>query len=408
MIKKAFILFTILILSTLLGVYVQKDPGYILISYQHWTIETSLWIGVLILLLAFIFLYALIRGLKVTGSIGSRWRRWRANRRLQTSHSRTSRGLIEFTEGHWLAAEKYLMKALPNSDTPLINYLAAARAAQEQGAYKRRDQYLREAQRDLPDAKIAIELTQAQLQMANNQFEQALATLQHLHSMVPKHAYVLKLLHSVYVELKDWPSLKTLVKELRRHRVLSEEEIIKTEYLMYRGLLQQAEKLPGAISIQEVWKTFPKSMTRDPLLVADYAKLLIERRAGKDAEQILRDQLKRQWNDQLAELYGLAQGEEPTKQLGMAEFWLKSKPNNPVLLLCAGRLCLRLQLWGKARTYLENSLAIDPRADTFAELAQLLAQLGEQELATTYYREGLERANEQDKLAKLESRIPAA
>ena len=392
MIKRALMVIVVLIISVILGIYVQKDPGYILVSYQNWTIETSLWIGVLFLILTFVLLYMIIRGLKVTGSLGQRWQRWRMNRRIKSAHSRTSRGLIEFTEGHWLEAEKYLMKALPNSETPLINYLAAARAAQEQGAYKRRDQYLREAQRDIPDARIAIELTQAQLQIANKQFEQALATLRHLHSLVPKHGYVLKLLHSVYLELKDWASLKSFIKELRRYHVVSDEELAKTDYLLHHGLLQQAEKQPGVAAIQELWRTFPKAITRDPQLVRDYAKCLIERDAGKEAEQILRDQIKREWSDALVELYGQARGEHPEKQLAMAEFWLKSKPNNPILLFCAARLCIRIQLWGKARTYLENSIAIDPRADAFAELAQLLNQLGETELASHYYREGLEKS----------------
>lgn len=387
--KRALSIIFILVLSVWLGVYVQKDPGYILISYQKTTIETSLWVGLLALLLSFGVIYFIVRFFKQIGSVGDRWRRWRAYRRMKSAHSRTSRGLIEFSEGNWTEAEKYLIKALPSSDTPIINYLAAARAAQELGESKRRDQYLREAQRVMPDARIAIELTQAQLQMANGQYEQALATLRHLQSIVPKHKYVLKLLHHVYFQLKDWASLQDMMRLLRRYSVLSEDELLNTEFYLYRGLLEQACQKKDVEALQATWRGFPRHISRDTHLVLEYAKRLLEIGAGVIAEQVIKDQLKREWSDKLIELYGLAEGSDANKQLAMAEYWLKSRPNNPQLLLSAARLCLRNQLWGKAKTYLENSLSMAPRPDTYAELAQLLDRLGEHTQATQYYREGL-------------------
>ena len=119
----------------------------------------------------------------------------------------TRKGLIEYSEGYWQKAKNHLIQALPNTDTPLLNYLTAARAAQKMGDSQLRDHYLREAQQSMPEAKIAVELTQAQLQLANHQWEQALATLRHLHDLAPQHPYVLKLLMNLYKEVRDWPQL---------------------------------------------------------------------------------------------------------------------------------------------------------------------------------------------------------
>ena len=112
-----------------------------------------------------------------------------------------------------------MIQALPNTDTPLLNYLTAARAAQKMGDSKLRDHYLREAQHSMPDAKIAVELTQAQLQLANNQWEQALATLRHLHDLAPHHPYVLKLLMNLYKEIRDWPQLIAILPDLRKNKL---------------------------------------------------------------------------------------------------------------------------------------------------------------------------------------------
>jgi len=46
-------------------------------------------------------------------------------------------------------------------------------------------------------------------------------------------------------------------------------------------------------------------------------------------------------------------------------------------------------LWGKARSYLDASIGITPRVDSYRELAELLELLGEDEAAMACYRDGL-------------------
>jgi len=91
----------------------------------------------------------------------------------------------------------------------------------------------------------------------------------------------------------------------------------------------------------------------------------------------------------LIDLYGLAIGAEPNKQLTRAEKWLSAHPDHAGLLLTLGRLCLQQQLWGKARSYLEKSVTVMPTRENCLALAKLLEQLGERDLALKYYREGL-------------------
>lgn len=387
--KRMVILFVVLLIAVLAGVAIEKDPGYVLIAYRQWTIETPLWFALAAVVLSFIFLSFLFRLCRGAGLLSQRFNRWRQRRKIKRSHSNTSRGLIELTEGNWLTAEKYLLKALPSSDTPLINYLAAARAAQQRGESKLRDQYLREAQQSMPDAKVAIELTQAQLQLANGQDEQALATLQHLHSLVPKHAYVLQLLHNIYIKLKDWDKLREIMPKLHRYHVFNRDELHDTQVMMYQGLLAQASKQKDLTALQTIWHEFPRALRKDPDMVARYATLLIEQDAASAAEVELRYCLKKQFDEQLVTLYGLAEGDDPKKQLQVVEGLLKQHPNNPTLLLAAARICLYNQLWGKARSYFENSLNYEARPETYAELAQLVERLGEKQLATEYYRQGL-------------------
>ena len=80
---------------------------------------------------------------------------------------------------------------------------------------------------------------------------------------------------------------------------------------------------------------------------------------------------------------------EPLEPLAHAEEWLRSRPEDPVLLIACARLCMRAELYGKARSYLETSLAIKRQPVTYQLLGNLLDQLGEKERAVQILTEGL-------------------
>ncbi len=212
--RKIIGLFIVLLLAICLGLKIAADPGYALFAYRDWTVEMPLWFTVLAAIVLFSVFYFFFRAIGTMASLSTRFRHWSGRWHMKMAHSRTTQGLIELTEGNWQTAEKLLVKAVPGSDSPLINYLAAARAAQGQGAHDRRDKYLRKAQKSTPDARTAVELTQAQLQISHGQLEQALATLRHLQIIAPHHPYVLKLLYRLYVQLGDWASLRNMLDDL--------------------------------------------------------------------------------------------------------------------------------------------------------------------------------------------------
>jgi HemY protein len=55
-------------------------------------------------------------------------------------------------------------------------------------------------------------------------------------------------------------------------------------------------------------------------------------------------------------------------------------------------LCARQALWGKAQSYLEASISVEPTYNAHLELARLHEKLGNTEAARRHYRESLELA----------------
>jgi HemY protein len=77
--------------------------------------------------------------------------------------------------------------------------------------------------------------------------------------------------------------------------------------------------------------------------------------------------------------YGELETDEPLKTLDRAEGWLPEHDEDAALLFTCSQLATRAELYGKARSFLETSIAIRPRLEAYQLLASLLDQLGERE-----------------------------
>ena len=372
-----------LALGTGLTLMAQQDPGHVLLRYQGWSVETSLSLFLLGLVLCFGLFYLALRLLWGVWHMPVVLGRWQRQRRLLRAHRLTNSGLIALAEGNWQRAEKRLGRAAKRSDTPLINYLGAARAAQKLGAESRRDDYLAQASRSMPEAKLAIGLTQADLQLSQGQLEQALASLRELSRIAPRHVYVLHLLKKLYERLQSWEDLEQLLPLLRRHHVLQGEALAQFEQRLCLHLLGSAKNTE---QLQQRWENCPKALRQQPILLQPYVQQLLHFSADDEAENQLQQFLRKHFDAGLIRLYGQQQSGDANAQLATLEHWLKEYPQHAELLLAAGRLSLRNQLWGKARSYLEASMGLDDRAETRRELAELLLRLDEREQALELYR----------------------
>ncbi len=386
-----FATLTVLGIAIALTLFAQHDPGYVLITYANWSVESSLSLFLIVLVAFFALLYLTLRLLTGAWRLPKRLRYWKRGRRSIRSQLRTNRGLIALAEGNWTRAERLLSRSANSSQTPLLNYLGAARAAQKLGAEQRRDNYLSQAYQSMPEAELAVGLTQVEVQLSQGQAEQALASLRHLRSIAPKHSYVLYLLKKLYEKLESWDDLYELLPELRRQNVLNAEALSALEKRIHEVRLYQAGS--DADRLQRYWEMMPKAYRQQPDLILDYASQLKVLGAEEAAERQLREYLKKSWHPQLIRLYGQIQGADPEQQLAVAERWLKEHENHPELLLACGRLSLYNKLWGKARSYLEASLGAEVRAETCCELGNLLQQTGDKEKAAAYFRQGLELAS---------------
>ncbi len=378
-----------LLFAVAIGSLAGSDTGYVMMTISGWTIQTSATLFVIILFLSFLTCYFSIRGLIRFWQMPKDIKVWRRHRNQRRAEKYLTQGLIHMTEGRWKKAEHDFCKAAPYSREPYVNYLCAARAAQQLRAVDRRDEYLRLAYHNNPDASIAVGITQAELQLNQEQTEQALATLKCLQHKQPDQTQVKQLLLDTYIDLNDWQSVLKLIPSIEKTSLYPREQIQAKQLDAYAGLLKEAGNLNNKEKLNSIWSNIPRKLKQHFYLIEVYINERLKFDDTADCEILLRGALKRQWDNMLIRLYGLVVAGDTNKQLAVAESWLRNHARDPVLLLSLGRICMRNKLWGKARDYLQESIDVQAIPEAYYEFAQLLEHEGNTEEAAVCYEKGL-------------------
>ncbi|MBL1142117.1 MAG: heme biosynthesis protein HemY [Proteobacteria bacterium] len=378
-----------LLLAVAIGSIAGSDTGYVMMTISGWKIQTSATLFVIIIFLSFISCYFIVRSLVRFFTMPKEIKKWRLHRNQRRAEKYLTQGLIHMTEGRWKKAENAFCKAAPYSRAPHVNYLYAARAAQESHSVERRDEYLRLAYHHNPDADIAVGITQAELQLSQDQTEQALATLKHLQHKQPGQIQVKQLLLNTYTDLSDWQSVLKLIPAIEKTSLYSREQIQAKQLDAYAGLLKDAGNTGSKEKLNTVWSGIPRKLQQHFYLIEVYITERLNFDDTADCELLLRNALKKQWDNMLVRLYGLVIGSDTNKQLVVAESWLQNHARDAVLLLSLGRICIRNELWGKARDYLQESIDVQAIPEAYYEFAKLHEHEGNTKEAAMCYEKGL-------------------
>lgn len=388
-------LFAVTLVALLLGVgvvaVIETDPGYVLVSFGRYTLETSLWVGLLLLVLLVLVLYWTVRLVYRLLSGQRSVVNWWGSRKSRAAQRHTTRGVILYTEGNPERARRQLSRGLDSNDAPLVNHLLLARASDELEDSAQVLDNLRRAGEAEPAAKVALEITLAEIRLRSGEYTQALAALKNARLQVGRHPRVLDLLREGYQGLGDWDALLELLPDLKKHQRMSAAELEALEREVHRQRLALAAK-SSADNVASAWQQVAGRLRQDPALLRAHVAALAEAGDSGAAEKAILRALKHEWDPALARQLGLLEAGEGAapKRLSQAERWLAEHPQDYELFLCLGRLCARDKLWGKARDYFEQAYRLSATPEVCAELGRLLTALGEPKVAAAYYREGLQ------------------
>lgn len=377
----------ILALAVGLVLAIQANVGYVQLVYPPYRIDFSLNFLIILLLAGFAATYTVVRLAVHTLRLPAYVRSFKEARRKEKGQRATEDALLAFAEGRYARAERLAEQALLLNAAPAINALLAARAAQEQRAFARRDDYLARAERLAPQQAIARLMTQADLLLESRQPQTAMPVVQALKTLAGKHVGVLRLELKAQQLAKNWDQVLLLLPQLEKRDGI---DAVQAEQLRINAHIENIKRRAHqAEELKAYWTRLSSQEKTNSKIALTAARYFLAMGGAKEACEILEDSLAKHWDSDLVELYGQCVDKDVVKQIERAENWLKEHPRDPHLLLALGRLCARQELWGKAQSYVEASLSLETTRAAHLALAQLLEKMNKTDEACKHYRQSL-------------------
>lgn len=383
--KGAVIAALALVGGGLLAHLLLADPGYVAVRAGRSLLETT--VPVLVLLLA--GAYFAVRAIVGAFTARRRLAKLRMERRQRRAREDTQRGLLDLAAGQWKSAEELLSRSARDASSPALNYLVAARAADLLDAVDRRDEWLSRAQEHAPEERAAALVTLAEMQMRRGQDDAALQTLEQLDASGDLNSRGLELIARLLQRLGRGEQLLALAPRLRSAKELPERQVNELLAQVQLEEIRAAGEQRDRARLEKAWADLPRGVRRLPNAIVAYARAAIACQDHPTAEKALRELIDETGDVAAIRLYGELLLPDPLVPLDRAEGWLRRRPDDPELLGACARLCLRAELFGKARSYLEASLAGRPNAENSLILADLLEQMGEPQRAAQTLRQAL-------------------
>lgn len=371
-------------LAVTLSLVTRYSDGYALLVYPPYRIELSLPVLIAGMLLAFFSLYVLLRGLSHTLRLPSTVSAYRRRRRESRGQAALRSGWEAYLEGRYARSHRFAARAFNFNTAPGVSALLAARAAHALRAFDRRDEWLERAAQAPGQSRHARIATRAEMLLDERRYDEARALLRELHDKGPKQVATLRLLLRAEQGAQNWDEVLRLVRILEKRDPLSR---LVTEQLRITAVVESLkQKALDGEALRLFWRELPSEEKLEPRVAAIAARLFIGMGGCKEAHRIVADVLAKEWSAELVLIYGECLDDDALDRIQQCEKWLKARPRDPALLLTLGRLCFYVELWGKARSYLEASLAEYPSRAAHRELARLNERLERPEEANRHYK----------------------
>ena len=361
------------------------DPGYVVLVYPPWRMEISFISFVLVMAGLVIGGVMLVRLATLTLNLPSIVQAQRERRATRKRDENFVGGLKAYAEYRYQDAEQSLGQWQGDESRMGLARVLAARAAQEMRAVAQRERHVQGASEH--GAELAAQLFEAESCLDAKDATAALVAIKRAKEIAPQHTALLRLELKARQLTGQWDEVERLLDALARSNALEPGMAKQMRRLSYaENLKRRAEDDRGLL---EYWKKIPSEFKQDAFVARAAARAFMQRGGHDTALDVLETTLVREWNEDLVALYGELRGSSPTRQIEQAEKWLRSQPRDAQLLLTLAQLCSAQQLWGKAQSYLEASLAISASAEGHIRMAELKTQSGQPGEACQHYQKAL-------------------
>ena len=377
-------------LAVLIGLASTLNTGYAILFVPPYRMEVSFNLLIIAVVVLVLVAYAVLRLLGLAANLPQEVRAFQRQKKLRAARHALREAAISMFEGRYQRAEREALKSIDDEyadENRALALMIAARSAASVGDNAKRDGYLSRLESMPERIQLARHMVEAQIRMDAKQPLEALAAIERARAISSNLTSALRLELKIRMLLKQPEQVLQITEKLLKADALEAEQARRYRLAAYR---QQLVGLGSEREVRDWLKRIPGVEKQNPDLVVDISRHLIALDTYPLAAELIATALsdEEQATPELArELGMLAEHIDSQRRLTLmrdAENWLKSRPRDHMLLLALGRLALAEQLWGKAQSYLEASVSMQPTLCAHAELSKLFATLGKDDKAAQH------------------------
>lgn len=364
------------------ALFARANTGYVLLVSPPWRVELSMNGFMLLVVAAFALFYAVVRFVSRVTGMPDEVREHRRQANLERARAKQDAALVALLEGRYGRARQAAEEALAIPRSSGLPALIGARAALEMRDFDGVEALLARPDAQVQSLAVPRLMLEAELALERGRTADALARLSELKRDAGLHTAALRLELRTLNQAGRHTEVPALIDQLARRKVYgaADAELLRAS-AHARSLADLAHDANG---LRSYWKGLSDAeRTRAQVARAaaqSYRAVGLER----EAAEILVKSLERGWSSDLAALYADCRLPDGPRQLEVAERWLIQHSQDATLLHALGRLCERERLWGKAQTYYEAALALDPGWRNHVALGELNAALGRRDAANAH------------------------
>jgi HemY protein len=372
---------------------VKLNAGYALLVAPPYRVELSLNLLLVLVVVGFMLLYLAIRLVTRMLRLPAQVRVLRRRQKLERARVKQDAAAVALLEGRYGKAQQQAQEALEIPGASPLNAFLAARAAIEVRDFDAAERHL-----SRPDARGTSLagprlMLAAEIALERGQPQEALRLLQELRREAGLHTAGLRLELRALQAAQRWADIPALLEQLVRRKVFDPAQADHVRATAQSELLKSLAH--DSAALRDAWARLPDPTREHPKVARAAARSFLQLGGDREAAELLARSLEREWDSDLVELYGECRPADPTRQLEQAERWLVVHNQDAVLLRVLGVLCQRAQLWGKAQTYLEASLALDDGWRAHLALGEMLGRQGKDTEANAHFVAALRLATEE-------------
>jgi len=382
------------LLAAAVAMLLQINAGNVAFFVPPHRLDVSLNLFLLVLAGVLMLVYLGARAWQRVVDFPEQVRLYRARREEIGGQQALVEAVRSLLEGRFARAEKAARAAQTSTRTAGVAALIGARAAHRMQEYERRDDWLSRAE-DSREVDTARLVSSAEMWSEQRDNDAALGAIDRLQGAGARHIHAMRIALNANLQSGRWDEALKALRALEKRNALHPVLARKLKLAAYREQLLTQRYDP--VSLETAWNAIPAADRALPEIALEGARLLnVAGRGGRAAEAI-EQALKlphAEWDEtcmRLLDEYARTQSFPARGQLERVERWLADSPRDDatraVLLRTAGLLCLREQLWGKSKSYLNESLQIAKHPATLVALARLADALGNEAEAAQHYRE---------------------